>query len=157
MYIRDGEGFCSEACADRHARDWKPAPMPPCGTLTPSEGVEDMAIVQPKDVRNQASRWLEEGQELVGALLELLSDYERLRDRAESSERENARLHAVASENEQLRHRVVMAEGECGRLRDALTRLEAERERTTREREELAEHLTRVMNEILGRLRACRT
>ena len=88
---------------------------------------------------DEVRRWLEAGQTQLASLLELLHEHDRLRERVESSERENERLRGVTYENEQLRQ-------STGELR-------AENDRHQKEREEAAERLNHLVNEIAQRLR----
>lgn len=105
------------------------------------------------DARDQAGRWLEEAPERLSFLLGLLRDVDRLRERAERAEREQRRLQAVVAEHEQLEVRLAGAEHERDRLRDELSRLRAEHEQYGKERIEVAEQLSDVMNQVLLRLR----
>jgi hypothetical protein len=70
-------------------------------------------------------RWVEEGQRMLGALLEVVRDQNRLLGAAETAERE------------------------CERLREEVSRLRAENERFRREREEIGRALSKLMNEVL--------
>lgn len=73
----------------------------------------------------RAIRWVEEGQRMLGALLEVVRDG-------------NRPLSAAAT-----------AERECERLREEVSRLRAENERFRREREEIGRTLSKLMNEVL--------
>src|SRR5215471_13271490 len=101
------------------------------------------------DTREQVARWLEEGQRQLPALVGLIHENERLRERLEMSEGECEKLRGLVYEVEQLRNRSETAE----RLREQLSGAEAELERQNRERMELAERLTDFMNDVLMRLR----
>ncbi len=112
-----------------------------------------MISVESKDERSQASRWLEDGQRLLGVLLGVLADYDRLREHVEATERDNERLRGLVYENEQLRNRLDASERESDRLRAELSIAQLEVERGYREREDVADRLTQVMNDLLLRLR----
>jgi hypothetical protein len=101
----------------------------------------------------EVRRWLEAGQTQLAALLELLHEHARLRERVESSERENERLRGVTYENEQLRNRLETSERQAEQLRQTMGELRAENDRHQKEREEAAERLNHLVNEIAQRLR----
>ena len=103
--------------------------------------------------RDEVRRWLESGQTQLASLLELLHEHERLRERVDASERENERLRGVTYENEQLRNRLETSERQAEHLRQSATELRAENERHQKEREEAAERLNHLVNEIAQRLR----
>jgi hypothetical protein len=111
--------------------------------------------VESKQTRDgdDVRRWLEAGQTQLASLLELLHEHDRLRDRVESSERENERLRGVTYENEQLRNRLETSERQAEHLRQSMTELRTENERHQKEREEAAERLNHLVNEIAQRLR----
>ena len=98
-------------------------------------------------------RWLEEGQQQLPALVGLVHENERLRERLEMSESECEKLHGLVYEVEQLRNRSETAERLGDRLREQLNGAAAELERQNRERTELADRLTDFMNDVLVRLR----
>jgi hypothetical protein len=112
-------------------------------------GVESKQMRDGDEVR----RWLEAGQTQLASLLELLHEHSRLRERVESSERENDRLRGVMYENEQLRNRLETSERQAEHLRQTMSELRAENERHQKEREETAERLNHLVNEIAQRLR----
>ena len=89
-----------------------------------------MPGVEAPEVRERVGRWIEEGQSLLGVLLGFLYEYERILNLAESAQRE------------------------CERLREEVHRLQADTDRYRREREEIAESLSRSLNDLLGRLGA---
>jgi chromosome segregation ATPase len=105
------------------------------------------------DTREQVVRWLEDGQRQLPALIGLVHENERLRERLAMSEGECEKLRGLVYEVEQLRNRTETAERVGDRLREQLSGAEAELERQNRERTELAERLTDFMNEVLMRLR----
>jgi regulator of replication initiation timing len=72
--------------------------------------------------------WLENGQSLIDVLLEFFDEHDRLGHQAETAKRD------------------------CERLREETTRLQAENDRFRREREEIAELLSKV-NDVFLRLR----
>lgn len=114
-----------------------------------------MMSVESKQTRDgdDVRRWLEAGPAQLASLLDLLHEQARLRDRVESSERENERLRGVTYENEQLRNRLETAERQGEQLRQTMSELRAENERHQKEREEAAERLNHLVNEIAQRLR----
>lgn len=105
------------------------------------------------DMRERAIRWIEDGQNQLGTLLGVLNDYDRLRDVADSAERECDRLREFVYENERLKKNLETTEHECEQLREAVRQLRAETERHCLEREGVAESLSHFMNEVLLRLR----
>ena len=112
-------------------------------------------VGEAKEVREQAVRWLEEGQtQQLGVMLRILQDYDRFREAAESAEKENEQLRGLVYENEKLLHRAETSERECEQLRDEVGQLRAANERHRRDREEVADALTRVLNDALLRLRS---
>src|SRR5215510_1742804 len=106
-----------------------------------------------KNVRDDVRRWVEDGPSQLSVLAGLLHEYDRLRNRVETAEREQERLRGLTYENEQLHNRVETAERECHRLREEVTRLRGELDHYHRERGEVAEQLSEVMNQVLVRLR----
>ncbi len=106
-----------------------------------------------KEVREEVRRWVEDGPSQLSVLAGLLHEYDRLRDRVETAEREQERLRGLTYENEQLHNRVETAERQCDRLRDEVSRLRGEIDHYHRERAEVAEQLSEVMNQVLLRLR----
>jgi len=103
--------------------------------------------------RDLAVRWLEEGQRQIPALVGLVHEIERLRERLEAAETESEKLRGLVYEMEQLRNRAETTERVADRLREQLSGAEAEIERHNRERTEVAERLTDFMNDVLLRLR----
>lgn len=112
-----------------------------------------MAMGQLGDSREQAVRWLEEGQRQLPELVGMVHENERLRERLEMSESECEKLRGLVYDVEQLRNRSESAERLSDRLREQLSGAEAELGRQNRERAELAERLTDFMNDVLVRLR----
>jgi hypothetical protein len=123
--------------------------------LNRTKGERRMMSVESKHMGGgeEVRRWLEAGQTQLAALLELLHEHARLRERVESSERENERLRGVTYENEQLRNRLETSERQAEHLRQAVGELRTENERHQKEREEAAERLNHLVNEIAQRLR----
>jgi hypothetical protein len=119
------------------------------------KGEDRMMSVESKQARDgdEVRRWLEAGQTQLAALLELLHEHQRLRERVEVSERENERLRGVTYENEQLRNRLETSERQAEHLRQAMSELRSENDRHQKEREEAAERLSHLVNEIAQRLR----
>jgi dynactin complex subunit len=120
-----------------------------------TKGEDRMMSVESKQVRDgdEVRRWLEAGQTQLASLLELLHEHDRLRERVEASERENERLRGVTYENEQLRNRLETSERQAEHLRQSLSELRGENERHQKEREDAAERLNHLVNEIAQRLR----
>lgn len=120
-----------------------------------TKGEVRMMSVESKQTRDgdDVRRWLEAGQTQLASLLDLLHEHDRLRERVESSERENERLRGVTYENEQLRNRLETSERQAEHLRQGMGELRAENERHQKEREEAAERLNHLVNEIAQRLR----
>jgi len=120
-----------------------------------TKGEGRMMSVESKQTRDgdEVRRWLEAGQTQLASLLELLHEHDRLRERVDSSERENERLRGVTYENEQLRNRLETSERQAEHLRQSMGELRAENERHQKEREEAAERLNHLVNEIAQRLR----
>lgn len=120
-----------------------------------TKGEVGMMSVESKQTRDgdDVRRWLEAGQTQLASLLDLLHEHDRLRERVESSERENERLRGVTYENEQLRNRLETSERQAEHLRQNMGELRAENERHQKEREEAAERLNHLVNEIAQRLR----
>jgi hypothetical protein len=120
-----------------------------------TKGEDRTMTVESKQVRDgdEVRRWLEAGQTQLASLLELLHEHERLRERVEASERENERLRGVTYENEQLRNRLETSERQGEQLRQTMSELRSENERHQKEREEAAERLNHLVNEIAQRLR----
>lgn len=106
-----------------------------------------------REARDHVVRWLEDGQRQMSALLGVVHENERLRERLEAAESENEKARGMAYELEQLRDRAETAEHQGDRLREQLSRAQTELDRHNREREEAAERLTQLMNEVLLRLR----
>ena len=113
-----------------------------------------MIVGESQGVREQVSRWIEDGQsQYLGAISRVLHDYDRLQTAVESAERENEQLRGLVYENEKMRNRLESSEHESEQLREEVNTLRAGTERHLREREEIADALTRVMNEAITRLR----
>jgi hypothetical protein len=123
--------------------------------LNRTKGEDRMMSVESKQMRDgdDMRRWLEAGQTQLASVLELLHEHERLRERVDASERENERLRGVTYENEQLRNRLETSERQAEHLRQTMGELRAENERHQKEREEAAERLNHLVNEIAQRLR----
>src|SRR5262249_46651298 len=112
-----------------------------------------MISAESREVRDEVRRWVEDGSGHLGVLQGVLRDYGRLRERVELAEREQERLRGLTYENEQLHNRVETAERQCDRLREEVARLRADNEQHHKERVEVAEQLSDVMNQVLMRLR----
>jgi chromosome segregation ATPase len=109
--------------------------------------------IESKDVREDVRRWVEDGPTQLAALAGLLHEFERLRERVATAEREQERLRGLTYENEQLHNRLDTAEHQCDRLREEVTRLRSELEQYQRERGEVAEQLSETLTQVLLRLR----
>jgi len=113
-----------------------------------------MIVGETQEVREQVSRWIEDGQNhYLGAVSRVLQDYDRLQAAVESAERENEQLRGLVYENEKLRNRLESSDNESEQFREEVKQLRAGTDRHLREREEIADALTRVMNEAITRLR----
>ena len=119
------------------------------------KGEDRMMSVESKQARDgdEVRRWLEAGQTQLASLLEMLHEHGRLRERVDVSERENERLRGVTYENEQLRNRLETSERQAEQLRQTMSELRSENDRHQKEREEAAERLNQLVNEIAQRLR----
>ena len=132
---------------------------PPIHTAPPTTPIHTKGEVRIMSESKQARdgdevrRWLEAGQTQLASLLELLHEHDRLRERVESAERENERLRGVTYENEQLRNRLETSERQAEQLRQSMGELRADNDRHQKEREEAAERLNHLVNEIAQRLR----
>jgi hypothetical protein len=134
--------------------DYTPPTTSPNTPSTRTKGkVRIMSVESKTRDGDEMRRWLEAGQTQLASLLELLHEHDRLRERAESSERENERLRGVTYENEQLRNRLETSERQAEHLRQTMSELRGENERHQKEREEAAERLNHLVNEIAQRLR----
>lgn len=125
----------------------------PCNHTNHTKGEARMSVESKTRDGDEVRRWLEAGQTQIAALLELLHEHARLRERVDSSERENERLRGVTYENEQLRNRLETSERQGEQLRQTMSELRSENERHQKEREEAAERLNHLVNEIAQRLR----
>jgi len=112
-----------------------------------------MIGVESKEAREEVRRWVEDGPSQLSVVAGLLHEFDRLRERVETAERERERLRGLTYENEQLHNRVETAERQCERLREEVARLRAEVEQHQRDRTEVAEQLSDVMNQVMLRLR----
>ena len=121
--------------------------------LNRTQGEDRMMSVESKQVRDGDEVRRIGGARIVPSLLELLHEHDRLRERVEASERENERLRGVTYENEQLRNRLETSERQAEHLRQSMSELRGENERHQKEREDAAERLNHLVNEIAQRLR----
>jgi chromosome segregation ATPase len=111
-------------------------------------------ITETREVREDVRRWIEDGPNQLAALGSLVGDYDRLRERVDSVESENERLRGLAYECEQLKNRLETSERQADRLREEIGRLRGLNDQHLREREEVAEQLSGLMNQALVRLRS---
>jgi chromosome segregation ATPase len=117
------------------------------------QGSARMTSVMAGEEREQVIRWIEEGRNVMGSLLGILNDNDRLKGALETSEKECERLRGTAEELERVRNLAESLQRESDQLRSEVSRLHADNERTQREREEMAQWFTSVMNEAASRLR----
>jgi predicted nucleic acid-binding Zn-ribbon protein len=112
-----------------------------------------MASVMAGEEREQVIRWIEEGRNVMGSLLGILNDNDRLKSALDASEKECERLRGVTEELERFRTVAETLQGECDQLRAEVSRLQVDNERGQKEREELALSFTSFMNDAVARLR----
>ena len=112
-----------------------------------------MASVMAGEEREQVIRWIEEGRSVMGSLLGILNDNDRLKGAVEAAEKECERLRGTAEELERVRSLAETLQRECDQLRAEVSRLQVDNERGQKEREELATSFTSFMNEAVSRLR----
>jgi chromosome segregation ATPase len=86
--------------------------------------------------RTQVVGWIEEGRTVLESILRMLTDFDQLK----------SAMAATQKECERLQH-------DCEQLRAEVNRLKADHERSQREREDLAQWFTGLMNEASSRLR----
>ena len=91
-----------------------------------------MTVLMTAGEREQTIRWMEEGKNVLGTLLVLLEEYERMKASLEASERE------------------------CDRLRGELSRIQGDLDRQRKDREEIAQWLSEFMGDAVSRLRGPR-
>jgi regulator of replication initiation timing len=85
--------------------------------------------------REQIIRWMEEGRNILEIIVRLLNDADQLKVAAEATQKENERLRY-----------------ECDQLRREVNQLTADRERSQKERAEIAQWFSSVMSEAASRL-----
>ncbi len=112
-----------------------------------------MTSVMVGEEREQVIRWIEEGRNVMGSLLGILNDNDRLKGALNSSEKECERLRGLAEELERVRGLAETLQRECDQLRAEVSRLQVDNERGQKEREEIALSFTSFMNEAVSRLR----
>jgi regulator of replication initiation timing len=86
--------------------------------------------------RVQVVRWMEEGRSVLENVHKILSECDQLKGMAEAAQKECARL-----------------QSECEQLRTEISRLTAEGERAQKERAEMAQWFTAMLNQAASRLR----
>ena len=86
--------------------------------------------------REQIVRWMEEGRNILEIIVKLLNDADQLKVAADAAQRENERLRY-----------------ECDQLRGEVNQLNADQERSKKERAEIAQWFSAVMSEAASRLR----
>ena len=156
LYVREGQGYCSHACAEWRGPDRRQTWRSVVDDGIPLEGETTLSMDEVTYARHRARQSLEDG-EFLTVLLTVLNDYDRLNNRLGATERENAKLQTVVLDNEDLRRRRELAERESERLREEVGQSLTELERGVREREEIADQLSRVVNDTLARLRSQRS
>lgn len=112
-----------------------------------------MTTVVAGEEREQVIRWIEEGRNVMGSLLGILNDNDRLKGALDASEKECERLRGTAEELERVRNLAESLQRDTDQLRGEVSRLQADNERGQKEREELATSFTSFMNEAVSRLR----
>lgn len=117
-----------------------------CAPGSQTMGDGRMMSVESEQVRDgdEVRCWLEAGQTQLAALLELLHEHERLRERVEVADREHEWLRGVTYEIEQLRNKLETSERQGEQLREEVGKLRAEVERS----QELVESVQRERNEL---------
>ena len=85
--------------------------------------------------REQIVRWMEEGRNILEIIVKLLNDADQLKVAADAAQRENERLRY-----------------ECDQLRGEVNQLNADQERSKKERAEIAQWFSSVMSEAASRL-----
>ena len=91
-----------------------------------------MTVLMTAGEREHTIRWMEEGKAVLGNLLVLLDEYDRVKTALEASEHE------------------------CERLRGEMIRLQADVDRQRKDREEIAQWLSEFMGDAVSRLRGPR-
>jgi len=117
------------------------------------QGRASMTSVVAGEEREQVIRWIEEGRSVMGSLLGILNDNDRLKGALDASEKECERLRGTAEELERVRNLAESLQRDTDQLRGEVSRLQADNERGQKEREELATSFTSFMNEAVSRLR----
>ena len=96
-----------------------------------------MTTSEAAEGRAQVLRWVEEGRTVLDGVLRLLTELDQVRQSLAVAQNECARL-----------------QQEGDRLRAEVSRLQADTERSQRERKELANWFTTVMNETASKLQS---
>jgi len=104
--------------------------------------------------REQVIQWMEEGRDVLGIIIRLFHDFDQLNGPLRTAETECQRLQAMLSEFQRMSTLAESLNRECQQLRNEVSRLQADRARSQKEREEMAEWFGALMNEAVGRLRA---
>jgi hypothetical protein len=117
-----------------------------CAPGSQTMGDGRMMRVESEHVRDgdEVRCWLEAGQTQLAALLELLHEHERLRERVEVADREHEWLRGVSYEIEQLRNKLETSERQGEQLREEVGKLRAAAERS----QELVESVQRDRSEL---------
>ncbi len=104
--------------------------------------------------REQVIRWMDEGRTVLGIIIRILNDFDRLNSAVDAAEKEAHRLQGMLTEFQRVSGLAETLQRECEQLRAQVGQLQSDNERSQREREEIAQWLTTLMNQAVGRLRA---
>ncbi len=103
--------------------------------------------------REHVIRWMDEGRTVLGIIIKILNDFDRLNGAVEAAEKEAQRLQGMLTEFQRINSLAEALQRECEQLRAEVGRLQADNDRARREREEIAQWFTTLMNQAVGRLR----
>ncbi len=126
----------------------------PCDTDLADQGRVGMTSGAAGEEREQVIRWMDEGKTVLGIIIKILNDFDRLNGALDAAEKETQRLQGMLTEFQRISSLAEALQRECEQLRAEVSRLEADNERSRREREEIAQWFTTVMNQAAERLRA---
>jgi DNA repair exonuclease SbcCD ATPase subunit len=85
--------------------------------------------------RERVIRWMEEGRNVLEFVVKFLSEFDQLKQEAETAEKENEQVRRV-----------------CDQLRAEVAQLKADSERSQKERAEIAQWFSTTMSEAASRL-----
>ena len=103
--------------------------------------------------REQVIRWMDEGRNVLGIIIKILNDIDRLKGAVEVAEKESQRLRGMLSEFQRVSSLAEALQRECEQLRAEVSRLQTDHDRSRTEREEIAQWFATLMNQAVGRLR----